>query len=252
MARSFSDISKLCVSTSQARTTLSPMCRHSKSCVLLGGDSTAWSKLTPLAPPAWLDEQLTLFREAAEATAVGNRSRAIEFLGYMKSQEMRVWFEEHGQFSGKIRAEYLSLPNPKPGAQSLDPVRSPARFEKQVFHRDAYTCRYCGLKLLAKETLVAFEQAVGPQYFRTRGTNAQQHGIVHAFKIVADHVFPHKYGGKTSLENLVSACPSCNYGKYWYTTEQMGIDDPLSRQPTPFEWSGLASLVTGLRSHALQ
>jgi 5-methylcytosine-specific restriction endonuclease McrA len=193
-----------------------------------------------------LNEQLALFRESAEAASVGNLGRAVEILGNMKSEEMRVWFEEHGQFSGQIRAEILSLPSPKPRTEQLVPLRSPAKFEKQVFERDSYTCRYCGLKLLDKEALVAFEKAVGAQHFRTQGTNAEQHGIV------ADHVFPYKYGGRTHPENLVAACPGCNYGKYWYTTEQIGIDDPLKYQPVFSKWDGLVSLVSGLKMHALQ
>jgi 5-methylcytosine-specific restriction endonuclease McrA len=69
---------------------------------------------------------------------------------------------------------------------------------------------------------------------------------VHAFKIVADHVVPHRLGGPTGLENLVSACPTCNYGKSWYTIEQLEIVDPRSREPHRDQWDGLAALLPRL------
>jgi len=49
-----------------------------------------------------------------------------------------------------------------------------------VFERDNYTCRYCG-------------DTVGPFH--------------------ADHVYPSSKGGETSIENLVTACVSCNTKK---------------------------------------
>jgi hypothetical protein len=115
-----------------------------------------------------------------------------------------------------------------------------------VFERDFYSCRYCGLKLVDKAVLVAFERAVGISVFCIRGTNAQQHGVVHAFKIVADHVVPHRRGGRTDLDNLVTACPGCNYGKEAFTLEQLGISDPRDRPPERNGWDGLRSLLPGL------
>lgn len=228
------------------------MCRKAKSCVLLGDDPSAWSRTVPLQPPSWFEQQLDIFRESAERAAHGRRDEAISILRTIKSDEMRYWFDEHGQMSGLHRKRKLGIAPPVVGVEELDPLRSPARFEKQVFERDCYTCRYCGLRTLAKEVLTAFERAVGLTEFRTQGTNVQQHGIVLAFKIVADHVMPHAYHGRTALDNLVTACPSCNYGKFNYTLEQLGLDHPCERPPSNSGWDGLTSLVSGLKNHALQ
>jgi 5-methylcytosine-specific restriction endonuclease McrA len=127
-----------------------------------------------------------------------------------------------------------------------DPVRSPARYEANVFERDHYTCRYCGLQLVSKDVLVALERVVGPAVFCCHGPNAEQHGIVHAFKIVADHVVPHRLGGRTSPDNLVSACPGCNYGKDRFTLEQLGLEHPMKRAAPESAWDGLVSFLPAL------
>lgn len=51
-----------------------------------------------------------------------------------------------------------------------------------VFHRDAFTCRYCG---------------------------AQPPAVV----LVIDHVLPVAQGGGNGIDNLVTACEPCNQGK---------------------------------------
>lgn len=57
----------------------------------------------------------------------------------------------------------------------------------EVFERDAYTCAYCG--------------------------TVTEHPH-------CDHVVPKSHGGKTVLENLVTACPSCNCSKGGKTLEE--------------------------------
>lgn len=228
------------------------MCRKSNRCSILGGDPSSWSTTSPLPPPAWLSAQLDLFESAVAAAARGEIERSAVLLGNLQSDEMRIWFEEHGQFSGKIRASHFGVTKFVGPVPQLDPLRSPARHEKAVFARDCYICRYCGLRLVSKDVLVLFERVVGSAIFRTHGRNAEQHGIVHAFKIVADHVVPHRDGGSTSLENLVSSCPNCNYGKYWYSINQIGIEDPLLRPSVASHWDGMRSYIDGLRRHVTQ
>lgn len=59
---------------------------------------------------------------------------------------------------------------------------------RQVFRRDNYTCRYCGRHV---------------------------EGEVHC-----DHVIPLSRGGKTELDNLVTACPACNLSKHNKTPDE--------------------------------
>jgi hypothetical protein len=222
------------------------MCRKAKVCVLLGDNPSVWSSRIPLPPPDWFEGQAYLFRDAAQYAASGDTPAALEILHQIRDAEMRDWFCIHGQNSGYFRAKKFNIPVSRISSTPLDPRRSPAKFERAVFMRDSYTCRYCGLKVIAKEAMYAFEKLVGVAEFRTQGCNDVQHGCIHAFKPVADHVAPHHLGGRTDMNNLVTACPACNYGKYNYTVAQLGIDDPCERPPIETDWDGLLPLVAGL------
>ncbi len=105
-----------------------------------------------------------------------------------------------------------------------------------------YICRYCGLRVVPKSVFRAFAKAVGPESFPLGKTNRSRHGLYLEFCAVTDHVVSHNLGGRTNMDNLVTACWSCNYGKAGWTVEVIGIDDPRVRQPEPSpEWDGLAS-----------
>jgi hypothetical protein len=227
------------------------MCRKAKSCALLGNEPGAWDNHSPLRPPSWFEVDLFLFSKAVERAASGDRVQALEFLDTIRSDEMRYWFDEHGQVSGGHRVRNLGIALPPVGCE-LDPVRNltPAG-QKTVFQRDGYKCRYCGIRVVPMEVLVAFEKAVGKGHFRTVGKNIEQHGIIHGFKVVADHVVPHKLGGRSNMANLVTSCPGCNYGKESYTIEQLGIEDPRMRPPQADEWDGLVSFIPGLKKHQM-
>jgi 5-methylcytosine-specific restriction endonuclease McrA len=73
--------------------------------------------------------------------------------------------------------------------------RKLTRFE--IFHRDQYTCQYCG--------------KVGRQ-------------------LTLDHVMPKHRGGQHTWENVVSACVHCNRVKAGRTPEEAGMK--LIRHPT--------------------
>lgn len=73
--------------------------------------------------------------------------------------------------------------------------RKMTRFE--IFHRDNYTCQYCG-----KTT----------------------------HQLTLDHVLPKHRGGPHTWENVVSACVQCNRRKAGRTPEEAGMK--LIRRPT--------------------
>jgi 5-methylcytosine-specific restriction endonuclease McrA len=76
------------------------------------------------------------------------------------------------------------------------PQRKLTRLE--VFHRDQYTCQYCG-----RETR----------------------------QLTLDHVLPRYRGGEHTWENVVSACISCNRHKAGRTPSEAGMK--LVHQPSP-------------------
>jgi 5-methylcytosine-specific restriction endonuclease McrA len=67
------------------------------------------------------------------------------------------------------------------------PFPQPRLTRSEIFHRDHYTCQYCGKK------------------------NSQ---------LTIDHVVPRNQNGKHTWENLVTACAACNRRKAGRTPEQ--------------------------------
>jgi 5-methylcytosine-specific restriction endonuclease McrA len=75
-------------------------------------------------------------------------------------------------------------------------VRKLSRVE--IFHRDLYTCQYCG-----KQTR----------------------------QLTLDHVIPRYRGGQHTWENVVSACAACNRRKAGRTPEEANMK--LKKKPAP-------------------
>ena len=76
--------------------------------------------------------------------------------------------------------------------------RSPSFSRENVLARDGYQCQYCGVSLTSKTATL-------------------------------DHVLPSSRGGKTTWENVVTACRSCNGKKGRKTPEEAKM--PLRKTP---------------------
>jgi len=228
------------------------MCRGTQSCTLLGNNPNKWSKEAPLAPPDWFDEQLTIFANAANLAALGEITKARDQLHLIRNTDLKTWFIEHGQQSGVFRHRHLGKLQAKIVDLHHDPTKYPKKdLENAVFERDGYRCRYCNLRLIPKNIFEVFSKVVGTDVFFPTGTHIQRHGIVFTFRANADHVVPHRTGGKTDLQNLVTCCWNCNYGKGPFTLAQIGLDDPRRRSVQKHDdWDGLTALLPKLRSHA--
>jgi 5-methylcytosine-specific restriction endonuclease McrA len=78
------------------------------------------------------------------------------------------------------------------------PQPQPKLTRTEVFHRDRYTCQYCGKEIK---------------------------------QLTVDHVTPRYRGGEHSWQNVVSACVACNRRKAGRTPAEAGMR--LIRQPAP-------------------
>ena len=221
------------------------MCVDSKFCFELGTDPQKWSTRCPLPPPKHLVECLDFFIQAFTEARKGDITKSLELLTQTRSNELRAWYVEHGQMSGHLhRVNALNLPKPKKFIGELDKPPSRA-LETQVFLRDGYRCRYCQTRVLDFKVFQKMEKLVGEENFRaSAGTNDLRHGITFFFRATADHVVPLKGGGRTSIENLVTACWNCNIGKLDALLYQMRIEDPIN-YPTEekLKWDGMLSDV---------
>ena len=101
------------------------------------------------------------------------------------------WQETKAALVAKNLIDAANTPVGWGGRQSRDNDRPPSNvwrdIREQVFHRDNYTCQYCG----------------------ERGG-----------KLECDHVIPVCQGGPHELTNLVTSCKSCNQSKAGKTPKQ--------------------------------
>lgn len=93
--------------------------------------------------------------------------------------------------------------------------RAPLRLSRRhVYMRDDYTCQYC-------------------------------HGRPGVKELNLDHVLPRSRGGRSTWENLVTSCRSCNLEKGWSTPEEAGMG--LATRPVRPSWSMALSLAAQRR-----
>jgi len=225
------------------------MCRGKKECSELDVNPKNWDKFSPLKPPLWIDDNLTVFTEAIDEFINGNREKCIEIIDSINGEDFCNWYIEHGQVSGRFRKNILNILEPKViPKEERDPLRPPTKYQEEVFKRDGYHCRYCGNKLISQKVMKEFIKKLNYSGFQKGSTNLTTHGIIHSTWPVADHMHPWNMGGMTNLNNLVSSCASCNYGKDAYTVEQLGIENPFDREPINSQWDGLISKLNSIKN----
>jgi hypothetical protein len=112
----------------------------------------------------------------------------------------------------------------------------------RVFERDGYRCRYCDIPVVTQwqngdvPRLVAALPELTPTLHVENGAligtgragalrNVDQKKWLWQWASV-DHVVPGSHFGPTTLENLVTSCAGCNYGKFDWTLEQLDVVDP--------------------------
>lgn len=224
----------------------SNVCRNSKFCSELGLDPKDWDTHCPLPTPAIFNSYLDFFVESYQLAIDGNISKGIDLLSKTGDSELKNWFVEHGQMSGwHHRVKVLALPKPNKFNGEVDPNKRISPFEADVYKRDGFKCRYCGIRVISPKALKKAEKLFGKENFVAVGKgNSIRHGIALTFRATADHVLPLSFGGRTNMDNLVTSCWNCNYGKYNVLIEQMGVADPRLRPPViTTNWDGLSSTL---------
>ena len=139
------------------------------------------------------------------------------------------------------------IPPPTPETRG---TKVTSALKRTVVERDGFRCRYCSLpvipasirKVLAKEY---------PADVPWGSTNNSQHAAFQALWLQFDHVVPLSRGGPNDAENVVVSCAACNFMKWDYHLEEMGLSDPRSRPPLSSCWDGLSRLVGGTRKCVL-
>ena len=225
------------------------MCKGTQTCTALGTDSTKWSREAPLPVPNFFEKAVEGFTIAVASLIDGNKEDSLVALKETNHKAVGEFFIEHGQQSAYFRVQNR-LEIDKKNRIAKDLNNSPRlipKVEKEVFERDSYRCRYCGLRIISKEVFTEYSRIVGSDNFSVERENSKRNGLTLGLRGVADHVEPYASGGETSIDNLVTSCYSCNFGKAGYTLEQIGIFDPRLKRPVNDGWSGLTEFLPALR-----
>lgn len=114
---------------------------------------------------------------------------------------------------------------------------------KLIRERDGWHCRFCGSPVIDVIVRDHFRKKY-PDAFLWGSRNSQQHSGFQNLWLQYDHVIPHSIGGNNSIDNVVTTCAPCNYGRGSYTLEEMGLMDPREFEPVKTDWDGLSRLFT--------
>lgn len=207
------------------------MCRESETCpyVLPRHQPVSSPAIRPEVFDSYFSSFVTTVLEIIGSSVPKNEP----LLAWSKERELNEWFTNHAQMASTYRKKVPI--HQKPHVTIKDEAPLTAKTIKIVNQQDHYRCRYCGHPVLPSRFFTKLTKIVGPERFRSVGTNVERHGIKLVFSSTADHLVPRSDGGKTDLHNLVTACWPCNYGKANFTIEELGMLSPRDVEPNKLD-----------------
>jgi hypothetical protein len=211
---------------------------------------STWSRECVLPYPKEFEHSIDLLHQAAFAAVKGDIALAQQLIQQMADDDMRSWFDDLAQNSGKVRLEILNrTPAKLPGGSLIK--RPTAKRELQIIEAQGFRCRYCGIRLVHNDQfkklqcLVGYDTLPNRSQERKKMRNTDIHGIWLLTRATVDHVEPMAMGGLdiNRDENLAACCWSCNYAKSWYTIKDLEIDNPMGRPVRHTDWLGLTDIL---------
>jgi hypothetical protein len=202
-----------------------------------------WASTACFRPPIpEVHKAADMLAEAADALLAANHELARERL---RQADMPALFEYAYSIMGREtldihRRRVVDAPI-QTGAKAAQRKPS-ATVEMTMYARDGWRCRYCGCRVVLKTARDKFRELL-PGAICWSGPDRGRHAAFYALNAVPDHVTAHAIGGGNDLDNLVTACWPCNFGRMHYSLDEFGLIDPRSRQPVVDEWDGLGRLL---------
>jgi hypothetical protein len=207
----------------------------------LGNDSTRWPKHCLIDYPAEFESQIDLVQQAAELAHQDPR-RARELVRSIDHESMKRWFIDVALRSGAWRSMHSGNASRNPGTNRKRKRKSISQKRlESLFQRDHWRCRYCGIRIGGnRRHFKSFAKAIEMPELVAGRTDESRHGIYLLLMASYDHVTPHSDHGSDEDDNLVTACWSCQFGKYRYSLSELRLESPreLSTQSIS-SWNGL-------------
>ncbi len=230
------------------------MCKEKRVCSKVATDPSHWERHALLRLPSDYEAAaIPHLMRAAELASKNDLDQSREELAQTRVERVLNFLLEHPRTTGQSRLRVQNIQSPKGDAGGATPDRSRvgSPLEREVFERDHYLCRYCGVRVVPGSVFKAYSAVVGLDTFWAGRGVERRHVTVLAFRAYADHVDPRSKRGSTDLKNLVTACWSCNYGKRSYTLKELRLDDPRDRPPPrESDWAGLTEYLKPLKEVA--
>lgn len=191
-----------------------------------------------------IPEIFTAYRNMAAAVDAhfsGDYPAARDLFAAANDPKVGHWLHD---VWAKPRKHIVHKTPPGDTREIKEPDRDPDRaissaIRKEVLKRDGYRCRYCGLPLIdaaIRRTAKALYPTAVPW------SSKEQHAGFQVFWLQFDHVIPHSHGGRSDMDNVVTSCAACNFGKFNLTLRQLDLTDPRDRPPVPCDFDGLERL----------
>ena len=193
-----------------------------------------------LPPIPELGRAADLLTEAAEALLADNQDAARECL---RQADMPVVAAYAGRIMGREdrhvhRRHTVDVVRSNRGNAA---ARMPsAAATGSIYARDGWRCRFCGCRVVLKDARDRMRSLLPGAI---RWGDEGYHAAFYALTATLDHVIPYARGGGNGLDNIVTACWPCNFGRGSYSLEEVGLADPRGRPPVLDGWDGLGRVL---------
>ena len=192
--------------------------------------------------PAESDIVLDLMSQAADLLLARRTHDALGRILQADIGSLGEWFHREAQATTKALARHgiarSALPNPPRDLKT--PGDASASTKRAVFRRDAWHCRFCGIRVIDPRARKCFSASF--EEFRWGRDNLDKHACL-AVLASHDHVLPRQWGGSNEPNNLVTACWPCQFSRHNYRIGDCGIFDPRDRPPVSDGWDGLCRVL---------
>jgi hypothetical protein len=208
---------------------------------VIGTNPAVWNKNCLVPYPKEFDQQIDLVAEAVQI-AQSSPGMAREIAQSLDAEPMKRWFIDVALWSGAWRAEILG--NHKNAARGLGVRKIVSQKKLDVlFARDKWRCRYCGIRVAGnRKHFKKFANAIGMPVLIAGRTDESRHGLYVMLMASYDHVKPVNQDGTNDADNLVTACWCCQFGKYKYSLNDLGLTGPIDPELVKSDsWVGLDS-----------
>jgi len=175
------------------------------------------------------------FRKACDLAVDKKFEDANEVLASLDSDKLRLQFYATWKEYDRLNSEALKPLNHYPKIKKVDKRMPPAAVVREVYERDFWTCRWCDTPVIAEKPIKAMHKLF-PLTFEKGTTNDSMHGLMLSSRVSLDHVRPHSFGGTNEIENLVTSCWPCQFGRGNDLIERLGLSDPRDREPIASDW----------------